>query len=269
MTDDVSYWNGMSELWLRERPQRLWRRHSDAVNETLLRRWLPDRCESILKTDLFDEAVGTGLAPLLLSRSSRVVGIDLAGKIAAAAAAKHPGLETHCADVRALPFAGGEFDAVVSNSTLDHLASVAEIESALRELHRVLRPGGHLALTLDNPTNPVLAIRRALPRELLDRTWTRHGGVAVRLLPAPVGATCGVRRLREVVRAAGYTVVDTTAVLHVPRAPAILVCDRLERRGTSPHEGVLRWLMKFEGLGRLPTRFVTGYFVAVHARRKE
>lgn len=266
MTAERAYWDGMSELWLRERPQRLWRCHSDAVNERLLDRWLPERCDGILKTDLFDEAVGTGLVPLLLARSRRVAGIDVAGQIVSSAASKHPGLDARCADVRSLPFRDAEFDAVVSNSTLDHLASIEEIGIALREMRRVLRPGGHLVLTLDNPTNPVLAVRRMLPREWLDRTWRRHGEVAVRLLPAPMGATCGIRRLREVIDAAGYTVVESTAVLHVPRAAAILVCDRLER-DRRQHDALLRWLMRFEGLGRLPTRYLTGYFIAVHGRR--
>jgi SAM-dependent methyltransferase len=269
VADDSSYWDEISELWLRERPQRLWRRHSDAVNEALVRRWLPGSYDGILKTDLFDEAVGTGLVPGLLVRSSRVVGIDVARPIVDAAAAQHPRLEAHCADVRSLPFGPADFDAVVSNSTLDHLASVEEIAGALRELRRVLRPGGRLVVSLDNPWNPAIAIRRALPRRLLDRTWRQHEDVAVRLLPAPVGATCGIRQLREVVRAAGFSVDDATAVLHVPRAPAILMCDRLDRRGDGRHEGVLRWLMAFEKLGGLPTRYVTGHFVAVLARRKE
>ena len=80
--------------------------------------------------------------------------MDLADTAATAAAAKHPGLETACAEVRHLPFRDGEFDAVVSSSTLDHLDTVDEIAVALRELRRILRPGGELVVTLDNPANP-------------------------------------------------------------------------------------------------------------------
>jgi SAM-dependent methyltransferase len=51
------------------------------------------------------------------------------------------------ADLRALPFADGSFDAVWCMAALLHLPK-AEAPVALAELHRVLRPGGLLAVTL-------------------------------------------------------------------------------------------------------------------------
>src|SRR5204863_8026948 len=67
-------------------------------------------------------------------------------------------------DVRALPFADGSFDVVVSTSTLDHFQARADIDTALRELHRVLASDGLAVVTLDNPWNPLVALRNALPR---------------------------------------------------------------------------------------------------------
>jgi SAM-dependent methyltransferase len=265
----ASYWDDVAELWLRERPQSLWRRHSDAVNHALLARWLPPRSGRLLKTDLFDEIVGTGLYPFLASRADQVVGIDVSAKAARAAADRHPGLRTACADVRELPFADGEFDAVVSNSTLDHLDSELAIGLALRELRRVLRPGGELVLTLDNPTNPVIALRRALPPSVFERVWRGREKVAVRLLPSPVGATCTAGRACSLLEATGFDVLDTGAAVHCPRALAIVVADALERHaGEGVQDAYLRALMSFETLGKLPTRYLTGYFVAVHARRR-
>ena len=49
------------------------------------------------------------------------------------------------ADLRDLPLADGEFDFVVCTEVLEHLAEPAE---ALRELRRVLRPGGGLLITV-------------------------------------------------------------------------------------------------------------------------
>ena len=153
----------------------------------LMRRWLaPAAGASVLKTDLFDEVAGSGLVPWLSSTFATVTGIDLSPAIVDMARARYPSLHAECADVRDLPFADSTFDAVVSNSTLDHFASGDDIATAFGELHRVLRPGGSLLVTLDNPRNPVIALRNALPARLR---------VASRMVPFSVGATCGPRRL--------------------------------------------------------------------------
>src|SRR5215218_4780156 len=182
----------MAELWLDGEPQRLWRRHSDRVNAALVERWLR-QVSSVLKTDLFDEAVSVGLYPALADRAERVIGIDTSERVIQAAARRYPGLEARRADVRALPLAAAEIDAVVSNSTLDHFAAPDEIGIALRELARVLRPDGLLVLTLDNPLNPVVGLTKALPRRSLNRLWRRLGRTTVRagLVPYEVGATVG------------------------------------------------------------------------------
>ena len=48
------------------------------------------------------------------------------------------------ADATALPFAPGSFRTIVSNSVLEH---IPDMESALREITRVLAPGGRLCFT--------------------------------------------------------------------------------------------------------------------------
>jgi SAM-dependent methyltransferase len=262
------YWDRLPEAWLEHYPQPLWRRHSDSVNTALIERWLPLRFDSVLKTDLFDEAVSAGLYAPLAERADRVVGIDASAAIVAAARLRHSGLVAQCADVRKLPFADGEFDAVVSNSTLDHFQSPAEIVVGLRELSRVLRPGGTLVLTLDNPWNPILGVSKMLPRRALNRAWLRVGGASSRagLLPYYVGATLSIRRLRRLLPELGLSVAETGAVVHVPRLFAVVVANLLERRGqVRSREGFLRGLMAFEHLAHWPTRFLTGHFVTVRA----
>jgi SAM-dependent methyltransferase len=262
------YWDAVAERWLESHPQRLWRQHSDSVNAELLERWLPVNLASVLKTDLFDEAVSAGLYQTLVQHADRVVGIDASSAIVAAALSKHPGLVAHRADVRRLPFADGEFDAVVSNSTLDHFDSRDEIVVALRELNRVLRPRGVLVLTLVNPWHPVLAVTKALPRGALNRAWASVGGTSSRagLLPYYVGSTFDVRQLRRLLAKLGFAVVDTGAVVHVPRILAVVVARQIERRPNArSHERFLEALMAFERLSSWPTRFLTGHFVAVRA----
>lgn len=61
------------------------------------------------------------------------------------------GLPAACADMRALPFRSGAFDAVASLfSSFGYLESDAEDLRVLREVSRVLRPGGALLVDLLN-----------------------------------------------------------------------------------------------------------------------
>jgi hypothetical protein len=69
-------------------------------------------------------------------------------------------------------------------------------------------------------------------------------------------------------REAGLEPHELRTVLHVPRVLAVLACRALERRSTPAFQRrFLRWLMKFEALERWPTRFLSGYYLAVRATR--
>ena len=238
----------------------LWRSHSDAVNAALLERWLPrEACPILLKTDLFDEAAGEGLYPLLARHAHRVAALDRAPSVLAAAVARYPQLLAVAADVRQLPFGSETLDIIVSNSTLDHFASRREITTALKELYRVLGRGGRLLLTMDNLANPVVALRNGLPFKLLRRLG---------LVAYPVGVTYRPRRLTRLLREIGFEVRETTALLHCPRVLAVPIARRLQRRGATANKTrFLRRLRRWERLSSLPTRYLTGYFVGVDARK--
>jgi SAM-dependent methyltransferase len=234
----------------------LWRLQSDMVNRALLERWLPTGLESVLKTDLFDECVSDGLYPLLTMHAGRVAAVDLSPAVVAAAARRHRELDGTVADVRALPFEPERFDAVVSNSTLDHLEGTREFATALSEIHRVLRPGGRLVLTVDNPYHPLVAARNALPAAL---------AAAIRPTPYPSAWTCGPNRLSSLLHEAGFHVQETTAVLHFPRVIAA-VAGAMDA-GLAHRPRVADILRRAERLERWPTRFVTGHFIATLAIR--
>ncbi len=253
-------WHAAVTPLLASRSEQLWREHCDAVNATLVARWLPDApCARLLKTDLWDEAMGPGLYPVLATHAAAVAGLDFTPSVLRSAQQRYPQLAAAVADVRALPFAAGAFDVVVSTSTLDHFARPDDIRLALGELHRVLAPRGRLLLTLDNRANPAVALRNALPFGLLHRLG---------LVPYPVGATCGPARLRRLLRAVGFDVLETTSLLHCPRVWAIATARRLQRRGNAAQaRRFLERLERWERLARLPTRYLTGYFVGVHARK--
>lgn len=256
-SEHACYWDEVVEGWKGKRRDALWRAHSDAVNAALLARWLPPRPLRLLKTDLFDEAVSDGLYPLLASRAASVTGIDVSPLTVRAARERYPDLDAMPADVRDLPFADGEFDVIVSNSTLDHLDSLAELRAGVAELHRVLAPGGDLLITLDNGANPIVALRNLLPFAVLRRLG---------IVPYYVGVTCGGRRFRGILSERGFEVREQTVIMHCPRVLAVAAARLLERHaGLAAQRRHLRWLLRFERLARWPTRSLTGYFVAARA----
>ena len=263
MTD----WDEMAGVWLERPAGGLWRRHSDTLNRGLLERWLPERLDAVLKTDLFDEAVSDGLAGVLGARASRVVGVDLNVEIVEAARRRHPGIEAHVADVRALPFESGSFGAIVSNSTLDHFDHEREITVAVGELARVLRPGGSLVLTLDNPSNPVVALGKALPRKALNRIWRLVGKSTARVGLAPyyMGATLDPRGMRETARAAGLAPGDETTLVHAPRVLAVMIAAALESRSPRVQSRFLTVVAACERLGSTPVGRFTAHANALLA----
>jgi SAM-dependent methyltransferase len=90
---------------------------------------------------LLDAGCGTGFNLLELARLGRATGVDLSAD--AIALCHERGVRAARANVLALPFADGTFDAVTSFDVIYH-AWVTDDRAAVRELARVLRPGGAL-----------------------------------------------------------------------------------------------------------------------------
>jgi SAM-dependent methyltransferase len=243
-------WNSVVAEWVETPKNAFLRAYSDAVNRSLIARWLPDlQGARVLKTDAFDEAVGDGLYPALVAAGASVTCIDLSRTAVGAATTRYPQLQAEVGDVRHLELADATFDVVVSNSTLDHFASRAELRTALQELYRVLKPGGTLLVTLDNPVNPLVALRNALPARLLSR---------VGLVAYPLGTTCGPTRLASLLRDVGFERDASGAIMHVPRVLARAL-------GLLRRNRPILFLTSFERLDRWPVRYVTGQFVAARA----
>jgi SAM-dependent methyltransferase len=98
---------------------------------------------------VLDLATGTGwTSRLVAARGARVIGVDIAGDLIAAARerAQMEGcdIEYRLGDAENLPFADGEFDAVVSTCGV---MFASRPEAAAAELGRVTRKGGRIALT--------------------------------------------------------------------------------------------------------------------------
>jgi ubiquinone/menaquinone biosynthesis C-methylase UbiE len=214
----------------------------------------------VLKTDLFDEAVGLGLYPVVAARAERVVGVDVSSVAVRVASERYPDLDAHVANVLALPFAEASFDAVVSNSTLDHFRSLATVRAATAELARLLRPGGRLIITLDNRQNPIVALRTSSLFSALHR---------LKVVPYFVGATHGPKGLLRTLRETGFDVLEMTAIMHCPPQLAALWTARDRRQPTDDQRREhLRRVLRFEAIERWPIANFNGHFVAALAVKR-
>jgi SAM-dependent methyltransferase len=240
----------------------IWRQFSDSlVGDWLIKHLPPGPLTAVLKTDLFEEAAGGGVYPLLQSVSERVFAIDLSGPVCRLAARRYAGLLVLISDVRQLSLARNSFNVIVSISTLDHFEDVSDIEAGLHQLFAVLKPGGLLLVTLDNPANPVVRFRNAIPWPLLKRLG---------VVPYPTGATLGAREFRKLLERTGFEVSAPDTLLHVPRSVAILIARLLSHLpGSAPANLFCRCARMFDVLGKLPSAHFTAYYTAFQAQRPE
>jgi len=111
---------------------------------------------------ILDVGCGTGIISRLYPDKD-ITGIDISEGMLR----YHPGncLRGSADDI---PFPDESFDAVIGRSILHHLDDPAK---AIREMHRVLRPGGRLVLWETNKSRPAELIRRkAQPHDRFSET---------------------------------------------------------------------------------------------------
>ena len=158
------------------------------------------------------------------------------------------------ADARSLPFATGAFARVISGSSLDHFDRKSDIALSLAELARCMTPGGVRVVTFDNPHKPLGRLRNSLPFRWLS---------AAKLVPYFVGATYSKADIRREAATLGLQVTHLSAIVHVPRAPAIWIASLRERFGERRVASVL--LRAFRAMDRqesMPWKFRSGYYLA-------
>jgi SAM-dependent methyltransferase len=105
---------------------------------------------------------GAGYFTQELARSGAdIVAIDVSPELLEIARANcsAPNVRYQIQNAHALSYAEAVFDSVVGSSVLHHL----EIEEALREIYRVLKPMGTIYFTEPNMLNPQIAIQKNIP----------------------------------------------------------------------------------------------------------
>jgi demethylmenaquinone methyltransferase / 2-methoxy-6-polyprenyl-1,4-benzoquinol methylase len=182
----------------------------DAMNRTMTagldQRWRRLTARAVVRPGdrVLDACCGTGdLAVAAARAGGDVTGLDFSERMLSRARDKAPTLEWVRGDVLALPFDDGSFDAATVGFGV---RNVADLDRALAELRRVLRPGGGLAiLEITRPHGPLalfygLWFDRIVP--LIGKLLP--GGSAYTYLPASVRRFPGPDELAALMRAAGF-----------------------------------------------------------------
>lgn len=258
------YWDSIIEKTKENFHYNLWETHMKGVHEKLIEQWFSDFSDGfVLKTDLYEEATGIyGLMSILEQKNKAAFGIDISEKVVHSA--RRIQIEKHnsqycmaVTDIRKAAIKTCTFDQVISNSTLDHFHNKQDILLSLKELWRIMKPGGKLIVTLDNRSNPFIFLRNLLPYRFL-----HYFGI----IPFYMGITVSMNELICMLRSNGFIVHDNKVIVHFPRIFGIRIGYMLNLIGNNKLKNYfIKMLEKCESLEKFPTRNQTGYFNAVKA----
>jgi demethylmenaquinone methyltransferase/2-methoxy-6-polyprenyl-1,4-benzoquinol methylase len=182
----------------------------DAMNRTMTagldRRWRRISAELVVRPGdrVLDACCGTGDLAIADARAGgKVTGLDFSEPMLERARRKAPELEWLRGDLLQLPFEDAVYDAATVGFGV---RNVADLDRALAELRRVLRPGGRLAILEITRPGGVLGpfyrvwFDRVVP--LLGKLLP--GGSAYTYLPASVKRFPGPDELAERIATAGF-----------------------------------------------------------------
>ncbi len=141
-------------------PDRTWQLHPDSsqayhryIGKSIVAPWTEDLIEAAgirRGHRVLDVACGTGLvtreADRRVGEAGRVVGLDVnRGMLDVARSMRGQRIEWQGGDAAEMPFGSSEFDVVLCQQGLQFFADKS---AALKEMNRVLRPGGRVALNV-------------------------------------------------------------------------------------------------------------------------
>jgi ubiquinone/menaquinone biosynthesis C-methylase UbiE len=174
---------------------------------------------------LLEAGCGTGLVLSRMAPHAKLaVGVDLSSGMLKKAHAR--ALNVVQGSITELPFADASFDIVCSFKVLAHIEA---IEQAMRELSRVLRPGGLLLAEFYNPMSLRYLIKRLKPPSAIsektsdEAVYTRYDSLdRIRSYLPPELSVESVRGIRVL-----------TPVSHMHRWPIVAPVLRALERGAA------------------------------------
>jgi demethylmenaquinone methyltransferase / 2-methoxy-6-polyprenyl-1,4-benzoquinol methylase len=182
----------------------------DAMNRTMTagldRRWRRITAEAVVRRgdEVLDACCGTGDLAIACARAGgRVTGLDFSERMLERARRKAPELEWVSGDLLALQFADASFDGATVGFGV---RNVEDLDRALGELRRVVRPGGRVGILEITPPRGFL---RPFYRFWFDGVVPLlgkllPGGSAYTYLPASVRRFPEPEDLASLIAAAGF-----------------------------------------------------------------
>jgi ubiquinone/menaquinone biosynthesis methyltransferase len=158
---------------------------------------------------VLDLACGTGdLAFAATALGGRVIGLDLTARMLELAQARAPEANTTSftvGDMMSLPIADASIDVITTGYGL---RNVPVLDDAIRETHRVLKPGGRLlSLDFNRPANAPLRAAYLAYLTVVGSTvgWALHGDPdTYRYIPESIKRYPGAEAVVHRLRAAGF-----------------------------------------------------------------
>ena len=162
---------------------------------------------------------GTGIfLEKVAPAGARIVGLDLSADLLAKARARLVAVTNvvlHRGNAERMPYAPSSFDTVYGSSVLHHL----DLDRALGEVFRVLRPGGRCVFTEPNILNPQVAIMFQLG------LTKRYFGVS------PDELAFSRFRAARALKAAGFAAAEVVPFDFLHPATPQALCESVDRVG--------------------------------------
>ena len=186
-------------------------------------------CELSAGDLVLDVGCGTGTSVRYMAESNsyRAVGIDRSELLLQTGICNHPHLSLACAWGKSLPVASGQMASVLAECSL---SAMSNLEEVLAEFHRVLLPGGRLALSDVYARNPEgIPSLRALPQNCAVRDALAQDGLC------------------ECLQKHGFEILvweDHSEILKYLASQITLTHGSMSRFGDTPNRLPIRWIFK-------------------------